>query len=72
MAHSTRQAVDPPRKKKGKKAKKMPHEEGVFEDVVVLDIPRKVLVGPFRIDVPLHGHRRREPNPVVEPDAEED
>jgi hypothetical protein len=70
MAHSTRQAVAPPRK--GKPKRKQREEEGVFEDVVVLDIPRKVLVGPFRIDVPLHGRRRREPNPVIEPDARED
>lgn len=57
MAHGTRKAVAPSRK--GKPKKKRREGEGVFQDVVALDMPHEILVGPFRIDIPLDGRRRR-------------
>jgi len=66
-----RKAAAPPRKGKPKK-KLEEDEEGAFQDVVALDIPRKVLAGPFRIVLPLHGRRGRTPGPVIKPAAKED
>jgi len=65
MAQSTRKAVAPPRKAKPKRKRR--EDEGAFQDVVALDIPHEVLVGPFRIDIPLDGRRRR--SLVVKPKA---
>jgi hypothetical protein len=70
MAHAVRQAPPATRGKKAKKARRA--RSTPIEDVVTFRIPRKVLVGPFPIDVPLHGLPRRKPTPVLEPDAEED
>lgn len=70
MAHAVREAPAPARGKKAKKARRV--RPTPIEDVVTFPIPRKVLVGPFSIEVPLDGIARRKPHIAFEPEVEDD
>ena len=69
MAHTVREAPAPARGRKASKARRV--RPTPIEDVVTFPIPRKVLVGPFPIEVPLNGVARRAPHVVFEPEIEE-
>ena len=67
-----RKAAGPPRKGKLKKRRrKDENEEGVFEDVVALDIPRRV-IATFEVNVQIKDLPRLKPTIIFEPgDGEE-
>lgn len=70
MAHSTRQASVPTRKRKPKRRE--PEDEGAFRDVVALNIPPKGIIATFPIDVDLASLPRQKPIPVHESRDDED
>ena len=70
MAHAVQEAPAAKQVKKATRPRRV--RPTPIEDVVTLDIPRKVLVEPFPIEVPLDGIARRQPHIVFEPESEED